>query len=153
LFFTFAVTGEQLTGTVDSPMGANEIKRGKVNGSAFSFSIEFDGNSIDYRCQLVSDEEISVEVVGFGDGMKMKLTRTKEEPRKAETPSQPSAPRTHTWWRDRTPGQRPYTVDNKKMPLISVKGNKFVDPEGNTVLFRGLAISDPDKLEMQGHWS
>ena len=54
-------------------------------------------------------------------------------------------------------GSRPrpaaYTVDNKKMPLISVKGNKFVDPDGKTVLFRGLAISDPDKLEMQGHWS
>jgi aryl-phospho-beta-D-glucosidase BglC (GH1 family) len=61
--------------------------------------------------------------------------------------------RLHTWWRDRGPGQRAYTVDNKKMPLISVKGNKFVDPNGNTVLFRGLAISDPDKLEMQGHWS
>jgi aryl-phospho-beta-D-glucosidase BglC (GH1 family) len=61
--------------------------------------------------------------------------------------------RLHTWWRDRAPGQRTYTVDNKKMPLISVKGNKFVDPNGNTVLFRGLAISDPDKLEMQGHWS
>jgi aryl-phospho-beta-D-glucosidase BglC (GH1 family) len=28
-----------------------------------------------------------------------------------------------------------------------------VDPGGNTVLFRGLSISDPDKLEMQGHWS
>ena len=39
------------------------------------------------------------------------------------------------------------------MPLISVRGNKFVDPQGNTVLFRGLAISDPDKLEMQGHWN
>jgi aryl-phospho-beta-D-glucosidase BglC (GH1 family) len=44
-------------------------------------------------------------------------------------------------------------VDNKKMPLISVKGNKFVEPNGATVLFRGLAISDPDKLEMQGHWN
>ena len=61
--------------------------------------------------------------------------------------------RLHVWWRDGAPGQRPYTVDNKKMPLISVKGNKFVDPDGNTVLFRGMAISDPDKLEMQGHWS
>ena len=39
------------------------------------------------------------------------------------------------------------------MPLISVKGNKFVDPNGNPVLFRGLSISDPDKLEMQGHWN
>ena len=72
-------------------------------------------------------------------------------------PTQPAqtntATRLHTWWRDRGPGQRVYTVDNKKMPLISVKGNKFVDPNGNTMLFRGLAISDPDKLEMQGHWS
>ena len=67
-------------------------------------------------------------------------------------PTNPSN-RLHAWWRDGAPGQRPYTVDNKKMPLISVKGNKFVDPDGNTVLFRGMAISDPDKLEMQGHWS
>lgn len=32
-------------------------------------------------------------------------------------------------------------------------GNKSADPQGKTVLFRGLAISDPDKLQMQGHWS
>jgi aryl-phospho-beta-D-glucosidase BglC (GH1 family) len=59
----------------------------------------------------------------------------------------------HAWWRDRLPGERPYRVDNKKMPLISVKGNKFVDPDGKVMVFRGLAISDPDKLEMQGHWN
>jgi hypothetical protein len=72
-------------------------------------------------------------------------------------PPQPAATnvstRAHAWWRDRAPGQQPYTTDNKQMPLISVKGNKFVDTNGNTVLFRGLDISDPDKLEMQGHWS
>ncbi|MDR3703703.1 MAG: glycoside hydrolase family 5 protein [Candidatus Sulfopaludibacter sp.] len=68
--------------------------------------------------------------------------------------AQPQAQtRSHTWWRDPAPGGRPYTTNNKKMPLISVKGNKFVDPDGNAVLFRGLAISDPDKLAMQGHWS
>ncbi|MGA2748258.1 MAG: glycoside hydrolase family 5 protein [Verrucomicrobiota bacterium] len=61
--------------------------------------------------------------------------------------------RIHPWWRDGAPRLRPYSTDNKQMPLISVKGNKFVDPDGNTVLFRGLAFSDPDKLEMQGHWS
>jgi endoglucanase len=153
LLFTFVVNGDKLTGTADSPMGSNVIKNGKVNGSAFSFALEFDGNVIDHKCQLVSDDEISMEVVGFGDGMKMKLSRVKEEPVKAESASPPSVPRTHAWWRDRVPGQRPYTVDNKKLPLISVNGNKFVDPNGNTVLFRGLAISDPDKLEMQGHWS
>jgi len=63
------------------------------------------------------------------------------------------AKRLHAWWRDAAPGQRPYTANSKQMPLISVKGNKFVDPNGNTVLFRGLSISDPDKLELQGHWS
>ena len=59
----------------------------------------------------------------------------------------------HRWWTDRPPDMRPYTPGAKKMPLISVKGNRFVDPQGNVVLFRGLAISDPDKLEMEGHWN
>jgi aryl-phospho-beta-D-glucosidase BglC (GH1 family) len=153
LFFTFAVKGDQLTGTVDSPMGSNEIKHGTVNGTACSFAIEFDGNAINYKGRIVSDDEISLDVSGFGDGMKLQLNRTKEEPAKAKTSSQPVAPRTHVWWQERFPGLRPYTVANKKLPLISVKGNKFVDPSGNTVLFRGLAISDPDKLEMQGHWT
>jgi aryl-phospho-beta-D-glucosidase BglC (GH1 family) len=58
-----------------------------------------------------------------------------------------------SWWRERAPGAQRYTANAKKMPLISVKGNKFVDPQGNTVLFRGLAISDPDKIESQGHWN
>jgi hypothetical protein len=69
-------------------------------------------------------------------------------------PAGDSAPkRLHFWWRDAAPGQRRYTTDNKRLPLISVKGNKFVDPSGKTVLFRGLSISDPDKLEVQGHWN
>ena len=61
--------------------------------------------------------------------------------------------RSHRWWSERPLGARAYTVNAKKLPLISVKGNKFVDPQGNTILFRGLSISDPDKLEMQGHWN
>ena len=63
------------------------------------------------------------------------------------------AARTHRWWSDRPAGGQPYRTNAKKMPLISVKGNHFEDPLGKTVLFRGLAISDPDKLEMQGHWN
>jgi aryl-phospho-beta-D-glucosidase BglC (GH1 family) len=39
------------------------------------------------------------------------------------------------------------------MPLIKVEANKFVDLEGKTILFRGVSISDPDKVERQGHWN
>ena len=41
----------------------------------------------------------------------------------------------------------------KVLPLIKVHGNRFVTESGKTVLFRGLSISDPDKIERQGHWS
>jgi endoglucanase len=57
-------------------------------------------------------------------------------------------------WYQGGPWRRP--VENPKagiLPLISVSGNRFVNPEGDTVLFRGLAISDPDKIERQGHWN
>ena len=39
------------------------------------------------------------------------------------------------------------------LPLIKVMGNKFVNPKGDTILFRGLSISDPDKIDLQGHWN
>lgn len=41
----------------------------------------------------------------------------------------------------------------KLLPLIRVSGNKFVDAKNNTVLFRGLSIADPDKIEHEGHWN
>ena len=40
----------------------------------------------------------------------------------------------------------------KVLPLIKVSGNKLVNASGDTILFRGLCISDPDKIERQGHW-
>jgi len=40
-----------------------------------------------------------------------------------------------------------------KLPLISVQGNRFVDPAGKSLLFRGVNIADPDKIEGQGHWN
>ena len=58
-----------------------------------------------------------------------------------------------SWWRERAPGAERYTINSRKLALIRVKGNKFVDPDGNSILFRGLAISDPDKIESQGHWN
>lgn len=39
------------------------------------------------------------------------------------------------------------------LPRISVKGNKFVNPAGETMLFRGVSIADPDKIDSEGHWN
>lgn len=42
--------------------------------------------------------------------------------------------------------------EHTKLSQVSVKGNKFVTADGNTIVFRGLNISDPDKLEKEGRW-
>jgi hypothetical protein len=36
---------------------------------------------------------------------------------------------------------------------ITVKGNRFVTPDGNTVIFKGLSASDPLKLSKDGRWN
>ncbi|MEI9947393.1 MAG: glycoside hydrolase family 5 protein [Chitinophagaceae bacterium] len=36
---------------------------------------------------------------------------------------------------------------------IKVKGNKFINDSGDTLIFRGLNTSDPDKLANEGHWN
>jgi endoglucanase len=59
----------------------------------------------------------------------------------------------HKWWEDkyfRFPKPNP---DAKKLSLISVKANKFVNQLGDTILFRGLSVGDPDKLENEGYWN
>jgi len=65
----------------------------------------------------------------------------------------PKGQRVHEWWHEQFPDKALNSPNAKKLPLISVKGNRFVDPQGNTVLFRGVSIGDPDKLEQGGHWN
>ncbi|MEP6734981.1 MAG: cellulase family glycosylhydrolase [Chryseolinea sp.] len=43
-------------------------------------------------------------------------------------------------------------AQTSKLSRISVNGNKFVNAEGKTLVFRGLNVSDPDKLDREGHW-
>ena len=48
------------------------------------------------------------------------------------------------------------TVNNpnaKNLSLIKVQGNRFVDERGDTLLFRGVSIADPDKIEQEGRWN
>ena len=56
------------------------------------------------------------------------------------------------WWNARAPGIRPFTEGAETLAEIRVQGNRFVDAAGDTVVFRGVSIADPDKLEGQGHW-
>lgn len=41
----------------------------------------------------------------------------------------------------------------QKAPRVHVEGNKFIDPQGNEIIFKGLCFSDPVKLERDGHWN
>jgi aryl-phospho-beta-D-glucosidase BglC (GH1 family) len=70
----------------------------------------------------------------------------------AQTKSEKEVPL--KWWNSGYNPPQPFkSTYEKKLPLIQVKGNRFVNSNGDTVLFRGLAIADPDKLEGQGHWN
>ena len=60
---------------------------------------------------------------------------------------------THTWWNEGFHGWPHKSQKATLLPQIRVEKNKFVDSKGDTLLFRGLSIADPDKLEGQGHWN
>jgi endoglucanase len=57
------------------------------------------------------------------------------------------------WWNEpETPGYR-LKATAQDMQFIRVEGNRFVNESGETVVFKGLSISDPDKIEKDGRWS
>jgi endoglucanase len=41
----------------------------------------------------------------------------------------------------------------KLLPRIHVAGNRFVNANGDTILFRGLSIADLDKIDHEGHFN
>jgi len=49
--------------------------------------------------------------------------------------------------------QQPKKILKPISSLVHVYKNKFVNEKGDTILFRGLSISDPDKIQRQGHWN
>jgi len=66
--------------------------------------------------------------------------------------AQAKSPR-YYWWNQPPAVPQPEVPGAKVLPSISVRGNRFVNTSGDTVVMRGLATSDPDKLERQGHWT
>lgn len=57
------------------------------------------------------------------------------------------------WWK--VPFPKTFKSEGFKNTLsfIHVKGNKFMDDQENHILFKGVNISDPDKLEKNGYWN
>ena len=57
------------------------------------------------------------------------------------------------WWN--VPYPEPFDASGIETTLqfIHVEGNSFVDEDGNTRIFHGVNISDPDKLDKDGYWS
>lgn len=58
------------------------------------------------------------------------------------------------WWHINriTPFIKQYP-QTKKLSTIKVNGNSFVDENGKSFVFKGLSISDPDKLVKDGYWN
>ena len=74
LNYTFKVQGDTLTGMIKSQFGEVPLEKGKVDGKNFSYSISFNGNSIDFTGELVSDDEIMTK----NERGETKLARVKE---------------------------------------------------------------------------
>ena len=60
---------------------------------------------------------------------------------------------TGAWWNIPYPAPFDRSQLDSELERIRVVGNRFVDGQGETVVFRGVAIADPDKLVLQGHWN
>ncbi len=74
LNYTLKVQGDTLTGTIKSQFGEVPLENGKVDGKKFSYSISFNGNSIDFTGELVSDDQIITK----NERGETKLARVKE---------------------------------------------------------------------------
>lgn len=68
------------------------------------------------------------------------------------TVAQLSAETVEPWWNHQYPDSFDAAV-LQKQSFISVDGNKFIDDEGKTFLFKGMNIASPEKLLAQGQWN
>ena len=72
--YIFKVQADSLSGTIKSQYGEVPLENGKVDGKKFSYSISFNGNSIPFTAELVSDDQIITK----NERGETKLSRVKE---------------------------------------------------------------------------
>jgi hypothetical protein len=72
--YTFKVDGDKLTGTADSEAGSTPITDGKVNGTSFSFGLDFNGTPLKTTGKFYGDS-ILIDVDYQGTPLHGKLKR------------------------------------------------------------------------------
>jgi uncharacterized iron-regulated protein len=72
--YTFKVDGNKLTGTWKTQFGESPLENGKIDGKKISYSVSFNGNSIDFTGEIINENEITVK----NQRGETKLTRVKE---------------------------------------------------------------------------
>jgi len=71
--YTFNVEGNVLTGTWKTEFGETPLENGKVDGKKISYTISFNGMTINSTGELISDDEILIK----NDRGEMTLHRVK----------------------------------------------------------------------------
>jgi len=75
LVFSFKVSGDTLTGSVESPMGVLPIINSKLDSNKFSFDVNAGEMTISHDCSVMGDS-ISVKVPWMqGDSLEIILKR------------------------------------------------------------------------------
>jgi hypothetical protein len=72
--YTFKVEGNELKGTWKTQFGEASLENGKVDGKKFSYSISFNGMTINSTGEVISENEILIK----NERGEMKLARVKE---------------------------------------------------------------------------
>jgi hypothetical protein len=72
LTYSFKVSGDSLTGTIESPMGELPISDGKINGKSFSFDMNVGEMTMNHQCTVMGDS-ISMKMPGMPGGEDMAI--------------------------------------------------------------------------------
>ena len=78
LTFTFNVSGDSLTGTVEGPHGILPISNGQVNGNNFSFDVVMRDRTMSHQCILAGDS-ITVRTPGMQDDSMVLVLRRQSD--------------------------------------------------------------------------
>jgi len=72
--YTFKVEGTALTGTLKTSFGEAKLENGKIDGNKLSYSITFNGTTINSTGEIINENEILIK----NERGEMKLTRVKK---------------------------------------------------------------------------